>query len=97
MKNTETDHLKGAYTMSTTKATLLKTIHQKCMDCSAYQIKEIELCPSNDCPLWPFRMGKDSFKTGREISDAQRENLAKARAARKTIAKDNENQHDRPG
>ena len=69
--------------MSTTKASLLKTIHQKCMDCSAYQPKEIELCPSDDCPLYPFRMGKDPFKTGREISDAQRENLAKARAMRK--------------
>ena len=83
--------------MSTTKATLLKNIHQKCMDCSAYQIKEIELCPSMDCPLWPFRMGKDPFKTGRVLSDVQRENLVKARAARKTIAKDKENQHDRPG
>lgn len=69
--------------MSTTKATLLKNIYQKCMDCSAYQPKEIELCPSTDCPLWSFRMGKDPFKTGREISDAQRANLAKARAARK--------------
>ncbi len=84
MKNTKTDHLKGVALMSATKATLLKNIHQKCMDCSAYQSKEIELCPSDDCPLWPFRMGKDPFKTGRELSDAQRANLAKARAMRKS-------------
>ncbi len=67
--------------MSTTKATLLKTIHQKCMDCSAYQIKKIELCPSSDCPLWPFRMGKDPFKTPRIMSEKQKQVLAAATEA----------------
>ena len=82
MKITKTDHMKGVTAMSTTKAILLKNIHQKCMDCSAYQIKEIELCPSDDCPLWPFRMGKDPFKTPRIMSGAQKQVLAAATAAR---------------
>lgn len=65
--------------MSPTKAALLKTIHQKCMDCSAYQPKEIELCPSDDCPLYPFRMGKDPFKTARPLSEAQKAALTAGR------------------
>ena len=69
--------------MSTTKTELLKTIRKKCLDCVCYQAKEVELCPSNDCPLWPFRFAKDPFKTPRQLSEAQKENLVKATAARK--------------
>lgn len=69
--------------MSTTKAALLKTIRLKCMDCTMSQPKEIELCPCGDCPLWPFRFGKDPYKTPRQMTDAQQESLQKARAAKK--------------
>ena len=27
----------------------------KCLDCVAFQTKEVKLCPSTNCPLWPFR------------------------------------------
>ena len=70
-------------TMSTTKTDLLKTIRQKCLDCVCFQPREVELCPSEHCALWPFRMGKDPYKTPRILSAAQQENLAKAQAARK--------------
>ena len=81
--------------MSTTKASLLKTIHQKCMDCSAYQPKEIQLCPSTDCSLWPFLMGKDPFKTSRPLSEAQKAALAAGRKPfeKKKIPKAEENIH----
>ena len=69
--------------MSTTKTDLLKTIRQKCLDCVCYQPKEVELCPSEHCALWPFRFAKDPYKTPRPMSEAQRVNLAKAQAARK--------------
>ena len=36
----------------------LKAIRIKCLDCSAGQPKEVRLCPSHDCALWPYRMGK---------------------------------------
>lgn len=29
------------------------------MDCCAYQSNEVRLCPSKDCPLWRYRMGKE--------------------------------------
>ena len=56
--------------MSTTKKELLKVIHEKCMDCTFGQIKEVRLCPAEHCPLWQFRMGKDPDK--RPLSEAER-------------------------
>ena len=36
-----------------------RAIRLKCLDCCAYQIVEVRLCPSADCPLWRYRMGKE--------------------------------------
>lgn len=38
--------------------TPLKAIRKKCLECSNYQYKEVELCPIKDCPLYPYRFGK---------------------------------------
>jgi hypothetical protein len=43
----------------TTKAAILKAIRRKCLDCSCYQPKEVELCPCTRCELHPYRFGKD--------------------------------------
>ena len=56
--------------MSTTKTQLLKIIRMKCLDCTADQKEEVKLCPSEDCPLWPYRFAKGPYKS--EMSDAQR-------------------------
>lgn len=37
--------------------TPIKAIRAKCMDCCCYQAKEVRLCPSVNCPLYPYRMG----------------------------------------
>ena len=67
--------------MSTTKKELLNTIKAKCLECTCDQIMEVKLCPSKGCPLWPFRLAKDPHITPRQMSEAQKENLVKARAA----------------
>ena len=36
-----------------------KAIRQKCLECSAWQEKEVRLCPAKDCALWPYRMGRN--------------------------------------
>jgi len=63
----------------------IKAIRAKCMDCCYDQREEVRLCPAKDCPLWPFRMGKNPYRT-RTLTDEQRqaakERLAKARARR---------------
>ena len=65
--------------MSTTKSDLLKIIRRKCLDCVCFQPREVVLCPTERCALWPYRMGKDPYKTPRQMSDAQRKVLAEAR------------------
>jgi len=41
------------------RLTPLRAIRLKCLDCCAGQRKEVRLCPVHDCPLWPFRMGRN--------------------------------------
>ena len=64
----------------------IKAIRAKCLDCCCGQRDEVKLCPAKDCPLWPFRMGKNPNRS-RNMTDEQREaakeRLAKARAAKK--------------
>jgi len=40
------------------KLTPLKAIYARCLDCSGWSKKEVELCPAKLCPLWPFRTEK---------------------------------------
>ena len=44
--------------------TPLKSIRAKCLDCCCDQAQEVRLCPSQTCPLWPFRMGKNPNRAG---------------------------------
>jgi len=37
--------------------TPIQAIRARCLDCSAFQPKEVRLCPAKDCPLWQYRMG----------------------------------------
>ena len=49
----------------------MKAIRAKCIDCMCGQINEIPLCPGTDCPLWPFRMGKNPYRKPRQYSEEQ--------------------------
>jgi hypothetical protein len=42
----------------------LKAIRAKCLDCVADQPSEVRLCPSENCPLWPYRMGHNPNRKG---------------------------------
>lgn len=48
----------------------LKAIRAKCVECMGGYIAEINRCTSTLCPLYPLRMGKNTFhalaKTGEE-------------------------------
>ena len=37
--------------------TPIKAIRARCLDCCGGQKAEVRLCPSQKCPLWPYRMG----------------------------------------
>ena len=47
------------YQKLVSKGTRAAAIRAKCLDCCCYSFKEVRLCPSNDCPLWRFRMGRE--------------------------------------
>lgn len=62
----------------------LRAIRAKCIDCSGESVAEVRACALADCPLHPYRMGRNPNRKGREMTDAERaacvERLAKARA-----------------
>lgn len=37
--------------------TPVKSIRAKCLDCCCGSALEVRLCPSDSCPLYPYRMG----------------------------------------
>jgi len=40
---------------------LLRVIREKCLDCVCGCAPLVKKCPCDDCPLYPFRMGKNPF------------------------------------
>lgn len=53
-------------------STPIRSIRKHCLDCCCGSAKEVRLCPSTDCNLYPFRMGTNP-------------NFAKARMAREEL------------
>ena len=53
---------------------VLRAIRLKCYDCSSYQSNEVKDCPVTNCPLYPFRLGKNPFRK-KELSDEKRNEL----------------------
>ena len=46
------------------RLTPLKAIRVKCLDCSGFQPSEIRNCGITDCPLYPYRFGKNPNRAG---------------------------------
>lgn len=44
--------------------TPIKAIRAKCVDCMCGQAAEVRLCPCEDCPLYPYRMGHNPNRKG---------------------------------
>ncbi len=53
----------------------IKAIRAKCLDCTCYQVTEVKLCPAKDCPLWMFRLGKNTTRKKRVFTDKQKKHL----------------------
>ncbi len=64
----------------------IKAIRAHCIDCCCGSSNEVKLCPVTDCKLYPFRFGKNPYRTKREMTEEQRakvaEQLEKARLAK---------------
>jgi len=46
------------------KSSPLRAIRAHCLWCCREQPKEVRLCPAQDCPLWPFRLGRGTGRKG---------------------------------
>lgn len=55
----------------------VKAIRAKCIDCCGGQPREADRCPSEFCPLHPFRFGKNPYR--KPPSEAQLAQLGKVR------------------
>ena len=56
----------------------VKAIRAKCLDCCCGQTKEVTLCSNVNCALYPFRFGKNPYRSKREYTDEQRLELLTA-------------------
>ena len=54
------------------RLTPLEAIKRHCLECVAWNRKEVELCPSGLCALWGFRFGKDSSVKRPDVSDKRK-------------------------
>lgn len=63
-----------------------KAIRAFCLSCSGDSPYEVKRCPSDTCPLYAFRFGKNPYRKARTLTDEQKaaaaERLAKSRADR---------------
>lgn len=55
------------------KVTPLKCIKAKCQECRGTKLTvKIEACPEKECPLYPYRMGKDPHRKPVTLSPEHR-------------------------
>lgn len=68
-------------------ATLRQAARAKCLDCAGGAPSEVKKCPIDDCPLHPWRFGRNPFRARRHLSAEQKkacsERLAESRLKRK--------------
>ena len=79
------------------KISPLKAIREKCIDCSGGSMSEATNCEVEQCPLHPFRKGKNPFRTRTmtpEQKAAARDRLRKAREAQKQQKEDQAEQEE---
>lgn len=70
--------------------TPIQAIREKCLDC-AYTPLEVRLCPCKDCALYPFRFGKNPFRSKKEYTEEQKTAIAERLKKGKLHSKSNEN------
>ena len=76
----------------------VKAIRRKCLDCSGDSTEEVRNCVIEDCALYPFRMGRNPFRTKRELSPERKAQMAErlAKMREKKAAKSADEKEDKP-
>ena len=65
----------------------VRAIREHCLECSGWSSAMVTDCPSSECSLYPFRIGKNPYRRriNREINP---ETILKMRAARESARKE---------
>lgn len=67
----------------------VKAIREFCLECCGDSPSGVKECTSVNCPLYPFRLGRNPYRAKREMTDEQKEaakiRLAEARKQRKDV------------
>lgn len=73
--------------------TPIQSIREYCLGCCLEDANEVKLCPDDECPLHPYRLGKNPNIKKRELTEEQKaaasERLKaarKAKLAKNTVA-----------
>ena len=70
-----------------TYLTPIKAIRRHCLSCSGDSPKEVRLCVITDCPLYPYRLGKNPHRKGKTLTPEEKlvlkDRLLKARSIKK--------------
>lgn len=72
----------------------LKAIREKCLDCMCGSPVEVQRCVCPDCPLFPFRFGKNPFRKKREYTEEQKKQLSDRLAEIRPKFKGEKNQNE---
>lgn len=73
----------------------VKAIREKCLDCCNGSTLEVKECTCENCPIYPFRLGKNPFRQKRELTEEQKKEVGdRLREARKNIDDSNECDED---
>ena len=51
------------------KMPLMSLVRKTCIDCTAGSYSTIRNCEMTSCMFWPYRIGTNPFRKGRELSD----------------------------
>lgn len=73
----------------TSRTNPVKAIRLKCLDCSGGSSTEVEKCTLTNCALYPFRLGKNPFRTKRELTEEQKQ-VIRERFAKNKESKNND-------
>ena len=64
--------------METKRISPIQAIRRHCQECVCWVAKEVELCQSPNCCLFPFRFGKDPGARPRRLTPEQNKILQNA-------------------
>ena len=54
----------------------VKAIRAKCLyDCCAGDLKEVDECNNTKCFLYPFKNGKNPYRTSRQLNEEEKERI----------------------